>query len=161
MFTLIVVYTFVLLCINVSPILFSLYLNDLEHFLLHKDLQGITLDITDNESLIYMRLFTLLYADDAVLMAGSPEEMQNCLNAFYSYYRNWKLKNNVEKTRILNFGGRKRSNSKLHILLDDKIIEIIDRYKYLGIWFSQSGSFLNVRKHIVQQAKKAMILLFN
>ena len=36
----------------------------------------------------------------------------------------------------------------------------MDKYKYLGVFFSQSGSFLNARKHIVQQAKKAMILLF-
>ena len=51
---------------NLSPILFSLYLNDLEHFLLHKNLNGLTIDITDDEIMIYMRLFTLLYADDAV-----------------------------------------------------------------------------------------------
>ena len=70
---------------NLSPILFSLYLNDLEHFLLHNELQGITLDITDNEIMIYMRLFTLLYADDTVLMTDRPEEMQNCFNAFSSY----------------------------------------------------------------------------
>ena len=49
---------------------------------------------------------------------------------------------------------------KFLFILDDKIIEIVDRYKYLGVWFSQSGSFLNARKHIVQQAKKAIILLF-
>ena len=39
-------------------------------------------------------------------------------------------------------------------------IEIVDSYKYLGVLFSQSGSFLHARKHVVQQAKKAMILLF-
>ena len=82
---------------NLSPILFSLYLNDLEHFLLHKDLKGITIDITNNEIMIYMRLFTLLYADDTVLMADSAEDMQNCLNEFASYCRSWKLKINTEK----------------------------------------------------------------
>ena len=40
------------------------------------------------------------------------------------------------------------------------VIEIVDKYKYLGVIFSQSGSFLNAIKHIAQQAKKAMILLF-
>ena len=35
-------------------------------------------------------------------------------------------------------------------------IEIIKEYKYLGIIFSSSGS----RVHIVEQAKKAMYLLF-
>lgn len=43
--------------------------------------------------------------------------------------------------------------------IDGEIIETVAKYKYLGIFFTQSGSFLNARKHIVLQAKKAMILL--
>ncbi len=135
-------------------------MNDLEHFLLHQGLQGITLDITDNEIMIYMRLFTLLYADDTVLMADSSEEMQKCLDAFSIYCQKWKLTINAEKTKVVIFGGNKISKAKYHFNLEEKNIEIIDKYKYLGVYFSQSGSFLNARKHIVQQAKKAMILLY-
>ena len=39
-------------------------------------------------------------------------------------------------------------------------IEIIKEYKYLGVVFSSTGSFLNARKHIADQAKKAMYLFF-
>ena len=39
------------------------------------------------------------------------------------------------------------------------IIEVVDRYKYLGVIFSESGSFLNARNHIVQQAKYNDILI--
>lgn len=39
-------------------------------------------------------------------------------------------------------------------------IEIKDSYKYLRVIFSKSGSFLNARKHIAEQARKAMQLLF-
>ena len=52
------------------------------------------------------------------------------------------------------------ANTRFRFALGDNVIEIVDKYKYLGVFFSQSGSFLNARKHIVQQAKKAMILLF-
>ena len=38
--------------------------------------------------------------------------------------------------------------------------EIIKEYKYLGVVFSSTGSFLNAHKHIAEQAKKAMYLLF-
>ena len=145
---------------NLSPILFSLYLNDLEHFLLHKNLNGLTIDITDDEIMIYMRLFTLLYADDAVLMADSPEDMQKCLDAFSEYCQTWKLHINIDKTKIIIFGGNKQTNSNFSFIIDNKEIEIVDKYKYLGVWFSQSGSFFNTRKHIAQQAKKAMNLLF-
>ena len=110
--------------------------------------------------MIYMRLFTLLYADDAVLMADNPEDMQNCLDAFSEYCQRWKLNINIAKTKIIIFGGNKRLNSNFRFILDNEVIEIVDKYKYLGVWFSQSGSFLNTRKHIKQQAKKAMILLF-
>lgn len=143
---------------NLSPVLFSIYLNDLESYLLHKNLAGVTIDINDNDIMIYMKLFTLLYADDTALMADSAKEMQNCLNAFASYCQEWKLTINTEKTKILIFGARKRSD--IQFKLNKDIIEIVNKYKYLGVYFSQSGSFLNARKHIVQQAKKAMSLLF-
>lgn len=39
-------------------------------------------------------------------------------------------------------------------------LEIVDRYKYLGTFFTSNGSFLNARKHVVEQAKKAMHLLY-
>ena len=39
-------------------------------------------------------------------------------------------------------------------------IEIIKEYKYLGVVFASTGSFLNAPKHIAEQAKKAMYLLF-
>ena len=113
---------------------------------MHKNLRGITLDIRNNEITIYLRLFTLLYADDTVLMADSPEELQNCLNAFASYCQIWKLLINTDKTKILIFGGRKRSNTRFHFTLGDNVIEMVDKYKYLGVFFSQSGNFLNAKK---------------
>ena len=44
--------------------------------------------------------------------------------------------------------------------MGDNKIEIIKQYKYLGVVFSSTGSFLNTRKHIAEQARKAMHLLF-
>ena len=143
---------------NLSPLLFALYLNDLEAYLLHKDLDGITIDITSDNLTIYLRLFSLLYADDTILMANSPNDLQNCLNAFADYCDQWKLSINTEKTKILIFGIRKKPN--LHFMINGKELDIVENYKYLGVLFSQPGSFLSARKHIAQQAKKAMILLF-
>ena len=70
---------------NLSPVMFSLYLNDLESFLMHKGLPGITVDVNDEEFMIYLKLFSLLYADDTVLMADNPTDLQSCLHAFSSY----------------------------------------------------------------------------
>ena len=132
---------------NLSPLLFAIFLNDLESILLHRGLSGIKIDLNDNDIMVYMKLFTLLYADDTILMAKSPTDIQQCINAFVSYCQEWKLTINKDKTKLLIFGARKRSNIAFKI--DGEIIELL-----------KSGSFLNARKHIVQQAKKAMILLF-
>jgi hypothetical protein len=62
-------------------------LNDLESLLGTCNLKGldsISRDIEDNFD-IYLKLLILLYADDTVLMAESPEELQMLLDAFDDY----------------------------------------------------------------------------
>ena len=55
---------------NLSPVLFSIYLNDLEHFLDRPDL-GIDFECNNDEFYTYFKLLVLLYADDTVLLADS------------------------------------------------------------------------------------------
>jgi hypothetical protein len=43
---------------------------------------------------------------------------------------------------------------KFHI--DNNAIEIVNDYKYLGIFFARSGSFLTTRKYFQENATKAM-----
>jgi hypothetical protein len=43
---------------------------------------------------------------------------------------------------------------KFHI--DNNEIEIVKEYKYLGIFFARSGSFLNIRKYLQEKATKSM-----
>jgi hypothetical protein len=61
---------------NLSPVLFSLYVNDLEQFLCNRDCEGINIKCTDNDMSAYLRLFILLYADDTVLFAERPDQLQ-------------------------------------------------------------------------------------
>ena len=113
-----------------------------------------TLDITDDEEMINIKLFSLLYADDTALIAESPSGLQSCLDAFSCYCDQWKLNTNVAKTKIIIhvFGARKKPSIQFNI--GNQVTEIVDSYKYLGVLFTQSCSFLRARKHIVQQAKK-------
>ena len=77
---------------------------------MHKNFSGVTVDINDANVMIYMKLFTLLYADDTVLMAEIPTDLQNCLDSFASYCSKWKLNVNIGKTKIVIFGVRKLPN---------------------------------------------------
>jgi len=73
----------------------------------------------------------LLYADDTILLAESESDLQNSLNVFEDYCSLWKLKVNVEKTKILIFKKRKRDyDYKFNIYGAN--IEIVSSYSYLG-----------------------------
>ena len=56
---------------NLHSFLFSLFLNDLEDFLIHENVPGLNSisDELDSGLDIFMKLFIILYADDTVLMA--------------------------------------------------------------------------------------------
>ena len=65
---------------NLSPFLFSLYLNDIETFFIENQIIGLT-SISDEiaERLdIYIRLFIMLYADDAVLWQNLQKVCKIC-----------------------------------------------------------------------------------
>ena len=109
--------------------------------------------------MFYGRLIVLLYADDTVILANSAEDLQNSMNTFNTYCKTWKLSVNIAKTKVVIFGARKTDSFEFTI--GDQLVAITEAYKYLGIHFSQTGSFLKARKHIAEQAKKAMYLLFN
>lgn len=79
--------------------------------------------------------------------------MQNNLNSFHDYCNIWTPNVNVAKTKIIVFGSRK-------FRLGDKNIEITT-YNYVGSTFSRKGSFIEARKNVAQQAKKAMFCVLS
>lgn len=143
---------------NLSPVLFSIYLNDLETFLLSGGVNSLDLQILGEDAYTYLKLLILLYADDTTIFSNDKENFQKALDNFGDYCKLWKLTVNYEKSNVIIFNSRRKEN--ISFKLNDCEITVTDRYKYLGVIFSKSGSFLNARKHIVEQAKKAMHLLF-
>ena len=142
---------------NLSPLLFAIYLNDLESFLLSGGVDTIDLEILSQESITYVKLLILLYADDTIIFSCDKDNFQKALENFQEYCQTWKLKINYSKTKVMIFNARRTNNFEFNI--GGHNIEVTDKYKYLGVLFSKSGSFLNARKHIIEQSRKAMHLL--
>ena len=143
---------------NLSPVLFSLFLNDLEVFLQSKNNNGIEIEAINDDTYVFIQILTLLYADDTVIIAQDPASLQKSLDDFYEYCTKWKLNINAEKSKTIIFGSRSKKTPQFKI--GSNVVEIVDHYKYLGIYFSKSGSFLYARKHIAEQARKALHLLY-
>ena len=149
---------------NLSPILFSLFLNDLESFLstrcqrLHVLHQCLHDTCTEEELAGLINMFMLLYADDTVLLSETPKGMQTALLAMEQYCTENKLHVNVDKTKIMIFSRGKIR--KLPIFkFEDKDVEIVYSYKYLGVIFNYNGSFMLNIKSLSDVATKAMFSL--
>ena len=64
---------------NLSPILFSIFLNDLSHFLRTQQVNGITINENSHEISVYLKILLLLYADDTVLFSSTETDLQHTL----------------------------------------------------------------------------------
>jgi hypothetical protein len=86
---------------------------------------------------VYMNIFLLLYADDTVLMAETPEDLQKQLNIFHDYCLARKLKVNIDKTKIVCFtNGRLPQN--LQFTYSNSEIEIVKEFNYLGLLLAKT-----------------------
>ena len=132
---------------HLSSFLFALYLNDLETFLTNKNAQGVKTISEDfeNDLQIYVKLFTILYANDTVLLAESAEELQLELNYFYEYCEKWNLKVNINKSKVMVF-SKGRLPINLNFKTNNMELEILSEFIYLGTMFQRTGSFKKNKK---------------
>ena len=144
---------------NLSPLLFSLYVNDLETYLRQKDIKA--LDFKSNQINNFLNLFIILYADDTVILSNNAKGLQQSLDHLYSYCNKWKLKVNPNKTKITIFGGRKVQKEKFTFKYNGKDLELVDEFKYLGVTFKYNGNFELCKKNLYEQASKAMFSLLS
>ena len=92
------------------------------------------------------------------MFSETPDDLQRTLNAFSDYCTHWKLTVNVSKTKVMII-SRGRQNAIINFYLNNTKLEIVQEYKYLGIYLSKSGSFNKAKKYIAEQANKALFAL--
>ncbi len=131
-----------------SPVLFNLYIADLEKWL-EKNQDGGTI-------IKGKKIFTLAYADDMILMAENPEEMKGMLRCLEKYLKRYKLELNVKKSKMQIFkkGGKPAKAEKW--LWKQQEIEIVKTYKYLGYMMQADGGCAEQVKYVKQKARAAM-----
>ena len=126
---------------NLSPLLFALYLNDFEYAISRKYSRLNTLandirsQLSDDDFAVFNGLYTLLYADDTIVLAESINELQVARNAVREYCNKWSLTVNTSKTKIAFFSrGRVRNLPELYFGND--LLDFVDEYTYLSIIFN-------------------------
>ena len=110
---------------HLSPLLFAIFLNDLEQYFIDKNVSGLQ-ECTESilYSLgVYIKLFLLFYADNTVIIAENVDSLQRALDVFSLYCNEWKLSVNTSKSKIMIFSKRKTTKNPLFFYCAVKLLE--------------------------------------
>ena len=81
---------------TLSPLLFSLFLEDLEKFLLNYGIRGVAVNHM-------VDILLMGYADDIVILSDSYVGMKQAIRGLFDYCTINKLEVNIKKTKIILF----------------------------------------------------------
>jgi hypothetical protein len=135
-----------------SPLLFLLFVNDIvENFQVDEDFCVKMSNIL---------LFIILFADDTVLFAKTPGQLQSFLDQLDVYCNRWNIEVNTDKTKIVVF---QRGNSVVNnsFYYRDVCLVIVKEFVYLGLLLQNNGRFGRTQRRLAHQGRKAMYSLFS
>ena len=146
---------------NLSPVLFAIYLNDLQEYMaerseglpsLGREARGLGWERED-ESLM-LKMFMLLYADDTTICSESAEGLQQALGALSDYCDKWSLRVNVYKTKVVVF-SRGKIRKVPTVKYKGQSLEVVFEFQYLGVCFNYN-KFNVAQKSLYDKASRAM-----
>ena len=137
-----------------SPILFSLFLEDLELFLQNDGNAGISID--------EICLILMLFADDMVIISQSVSDLQKRLDLLHEYCLMWGLEVNSDKSKIMVFRKRGPVKTNERWVYGNSALDSVDNFNYLGTTFHYTGSFLVNQENLAGKGLRALnVLLVN
>jgi hypothetical protein len=134
-----------------SPLLFSVFINELARNIINNGKHGIQLfpDIIE--------LFILLFADDIVLLSDTIVGLQNQLNELSIQATELDLHVNTDKSNIVIFrqGGYIAKSEKWFYKGEN--LMVVNCYKYLGLYLTTRMTFAKAIDDMATKARKAVI----
>ena len=132
-----------------SPILFSLFINQVATYINVNGKHGIQLMPG------LLELFLLLFADDIVLLSLTANGLQKQIDLLCKICRDLCLNINTDKTKVMVFrkGGFLGKHEKWN--LEGNKLEVVNQYNYLGFLFTTKMSFVKGTSLLVGKGKKA------
>ena len=109
-----------------SPTLFNIYIEELLQRIRRSE-KGVK--IGENN------LGGLAYADDIVLIADKRDDMEELLRIAETYGREWDIRFNGVKCKVMEYN----STGNSQWVLGNAILEVVEKYSYLGIEVNKEG----------------------
>ena len=99
------------------------------------------------------RIYSLVYADDVVLVAEEERGMKLMMRTFEEYVIEKDLMVNLSKTKMMCVRKRKQKVDYKSIIAGEEV-ELVEEFCYLGFWFEAGqGSKLQMTKRIERASK--------
>lgn len=156
-----------------SPLLFGLYIDELEKLLLTAANQpsypshqhaggggpGVTpgLNCIDAPKLMEVLVPLLLFADDLALFSLSHSGLQAQLDVLEAFCQSRGLKVNVDKTKVIVFSHRHTACPPL--VFEGEEIARVDAFKYLGLYFHETRGLSCGIEQLTASARKALFAM--
>lgn len=140
-----------------SPLLYLLYVAGVERALLQSGLgfglRYTTSGIDDNR-----RIPGLAYADDLLLMADSPRDLQSLLDICAAEMKGLGLRFNAQKTTVVQLAGKMAEGTVLK--LEEEVLQIASSVKYLGVTLCSGADLFGLHEERVgKTALRAQCIL--
>ena len=106
---------------NLSLLLFALFVNDLECYLIENGCNFVNKELNFDERITeYLKLLHVLklYADTTVVFADNKLSLQKALDSLENYCKMWKLDVNCDKTKVLVHGVLQKKKQITSTLLN-------------------------------------------
>lgn len=106
-----------------SPLLFNLYIADINVFMRNKGIEGVKLRKE--------KIWTLAYADDLVLIAKNKEAMLDMLGTLRGFFKDRRLnaiKLNAKKTKVLVFNKKDREKKNRKMEMEIRYVRRGDKF---------------------------------
>ncbi len=117
---------------SLSPTLFSIFVDDLA-----EEIRSLSCGIMVGG----LQVPLLLYADDVVLMAPTEHAAQMQLDKLNEWCQKWWMSINPAKSKAIHVRNPQKPRCQEILTCGEDVIEFVDVYKYLGVYFHEHLSF--------------------
>lgn len=100
------------------------------------------------------RIADISYADDKVLLAETPQQLQKMVRRLHIESQKFGMKINVDKTEVMQI-EKSKSEKPLRIEIDGRYLKQVDQYKYLGSKITADGRDVEEIKTRLGMARNA------
>ena len=127
---------------NLSPLMFTIFVNDFETYLKNycEVLSFPPNSLESDPDFDEGEIFALPYADDTIVLTESEEDMQKALNAAFHYCSKFSIRINCSKTKNMTF-----SRGKV-MFINNNPKERVDSFSYLWVIFQN-----NITLHLTKR----------